>query len=345
MKTTLPEENRMIRKLLSAMICVFMLMAAGCNADRDVSEPYTDQISYHFASREEGTELMLANTEYYEKFSQNELDYKAGKVNANMEEYLAMARKQVLDFEDGQKNMLSECFKDMEETLKKNHFTLPPLDEIVLITTTMKEEGYPGAYTHGTQIYIWNGYLHSDFDNMEEVQKELVKSRVISVLWHEMFHCLTRCNPDFRKDMYSLIHFTVTDKDYEIPPSVFEYHISNPDVEHHNSYATFHIDGRDIDCFTDYVTTKHFEKNGDTFFDCGITALVPVDGTDTFYTKSQASNFYDIFGRNTDYVIDPEECMADNFSFAMCYGTEGPDKNGYSSPEIIEGILDYLTRK
>ena len=57
------------------------------------------------------------------------------------------------------------------------------------------------------------------------------------VFWHEIFHCLTRCNPDFRAEMYKLIHFTVQEKEYSLPPSVFEYHISNPDVEHHNSYA------------------------------------------------------------------------------------------------------------
>ena len=72
------------------------------------------------------------------------------------------------------------------------------------------------------------------------------------------------------------------EKEYSLPPSVFEYHISNPDVEHHNSYATFIIDGQNIDCFTDFVTTRHFEQEGDNFFGCSTTALVPVDGSDTY---------------------------------------------------------------
>jgi hypothetical protein len=142
--------------------------------------------------------------------------------------------------------------------------------------------------------------------------------------------------------MYSLIHFTVVENDYELPPSVWEYYIANPDVEHHNSWSTFVIDGQEIDCFAAFVTTKHFENEGDRFFPLGTTALVPVDGSDVYYPKDQVSNFDEVFGTNTGYVIDPEECMADNFSFAVVYGTDGPDHEGYDNPEIIEGIIDIL---
>ena len=61
-----------------------------------------------------------------------------------------------------------------------------------------------------------------------------------------------------------------------------------------------------------------------------------------WYTPEQASNFDEVFGTNTGYVIDPEECMADNFSFAVVYGDKGPEGNGYPNPEIIEAIGEYL---
>ena len=72
--------------------------------------------------------------------------------------------------------------------------------------------------------------------------------------------------------------------------------------------------------------------------------LVPVDGSDVYYEREQASNFDEVFGKNTGYVIDPEECMADNFSYAMLYGMKGDDGKGYPNPEIIQGIIDYLKR-
>ena len=46
--------------------------------------------------------------------------------------------------------------------------------------------------------------------------------------------------------------------------------------------------------------------------------------------------------RDTGYVTDPEECMADNFAYAMLYGMKGKDGKGYPNQEIIQGIIDYL---
>ena len=80
------------------------------------------------------------------------------------------------------------------------------------------------------------------------------------------------------------------------------------------------------------------------FFSCSETALIPIDGRDTYYTPAQASNFYEIFGENTGYVVDPEECMADNFAYALVYGIKGRDNQGYPNPEIIQGIIDYLQK-
>lgn len=82
------------------------------------------------------------------------------------------------------------------------------------------------------------------------------------------------------------------------------------------------------------------------FFDSGTTGLVPIDGTDIYYTPEDADNFDEIFGTNSDYVVDPEECLADNFGFLFAYGMDGPEGKGYPNPEIItstESILRLST--
>lgn len=63
-----------------------------------------------------------------------------------------------------------------------------------------------------------------------------------------------------------------------------------------------------------------------------------------YYTKEQASNFDEVFGTNTGYTIDPEECMADNFADAMQYGLEGKNGQGYPNPEIILGVIDIVSK-
>ena len=315
------------------VLLLFTVIIAGCG------QTTKKTISYHFADQKEGVQLMMGNKDYYAGFSQNDLDYKMQKKGAVMDEYRSYAAKQVESFTDKEKQAYNKLMTEINEELDKKGYKLPPLDEITFIKTTMREESGAGGYTHGTQIYLNEGYSNALLTGNEED-----RNAVKEVIYHELFHCLTRCNQDFRKDMYSLIHFTVQDKDYKIPSSALKYYISNPDVEHHNAYATFKINGKDIDCFTVLATTKNFEKEGDSFFECMITGLVPIDGTDIMYTADDASYFFDIFGENTGYVIDPEECMADNFSFAMMYGDKGPDGNGYKNPEIIKGILELIKK-
>ena len=293
-------------------------------------------ISYRFASKQEGTDLLLGNTAYYAGFSQNDLDYRMHRQGAAMEEYLAFAKEQVLDFTEEEKELIASHLTILTDGLEQNGCVLPPLDEIVFIQTTMKEENGVLGYTHGTQIYVAQNLLQLDMTEKKNEEYLLI------FLAHELFHCLTRCNPDFREAMYQIIHFTVVDEDFPLPRSVFEYHISNPDVEHHNAYASFLIDGEPVDCFTDFVTTRHIEKADEHFFDFAMTALVPTDGRDLYYTPDQTSNFDEVFGTNTDYVVDPEECLADNFAYALVYGLDGPEGKGYPNPEIIDEILSYL---
>ena len=320
-------------------MAVLCLMMCGCTVNINIVPASASeksgasekrQIEYSYATKEEGIELLMANEDYHNGFSQNDLDYKAQKKGASMDEYLEFAKDQVLDFSDTEKARLDEIMTIVEEKLDERGCVLPKIDPIVLINTTQMEECGSGAYTHGTQIYL-NAELITDPD---------VGDYAVYIMAHELFHCLTRNDPELRKEMYKLIHFTVVEDDYPLPPSVEEYYISNPDVGHHNSYATFTINGEQTDCFTALVTTEHFENEGDSFFDCMTTALVPVDGRDVYYTPEETSDFYDVFGRNTGYVIDPEECMADNFSYAVIDGTED---QVYENPEIIEGILDILT--
>ncbi len=339
------------RKIIAMLLASTMLMLGGCSVDVTVNEngkvavddisseesskvdEAQDHIAYSFATKEEGIDLLMSNTEYYDGFTQNDLDYKMQKKGASMDEYLDFAKDQVLDFTEEEKAVIDRIMSEIEDIISENGYVLPELDPIVFINTTQKEECGAAAYTHGTQIYF-NAKWFTDPE---------IGDFATVVMAHELFHCLTRSNPDFRKEMYRLIGFTVQDEDFILPPSALEYYISNPDVEHHNAYATFTIGGEKVDCFTAFLTTKHFEKAGDSFFDYCTTALIPIDGSDVYYTLEDASDFYDVFGKNTGYVIDPEECMADNFSYALIYGAEGKDGKGYETPEIIEGILNYMT--
>ena len=335
-----------MKKVLTMLACFCMVLmmtvyGAGTDPLQAEGKPAKEdnqQIPYRFADREEGQKLLLSNTKYYDGFTENDLQFRLQSKNTAMEEYLSFAKDQVMDFSSAQKALIRDIMDQIEEIITDKGYQLPPLDEITFVCTTMKEECGAGAYTHGTQIYIGESILDSCVENKE------YESQMLFVVVHEVFHCLTRCNPDFRADMYKMIHFTVQEKEYELPQSVLEYYISNPDVGHHDAWASFIIDGKPKNCFMAFATKKHFEKEGDSFFDTGTAVLVPVDGSDQYYYPEDASNFNEVLGENTGYTIDPEECMADNFAFLVAYDKDGPEGEGYKTEEIIDGIRDYLLR-
>lgn len=316
----------MRRCMILTLCAVLILLALTATAE--------GAFSYRFADREEAAELLLGNRAYYENLSQSDLNYRMQKLDATLEELEAFAAEQTLDFTEAEKAAIDKAMQEVEEICRTRGYVLPPTEGIVFAKTTMLEECGAGAYTHGTQIYMGESYMNvavSGVEDLEQVFREVVI--------HELFHCLTRNHPDFRADMYGILGFTVVGEDYDFPQAIRDVIISNPDVEHHNSYAAFDIDGEQRDCAVIFTTTQPFEKPGDSFFNGMVTGLVPVDDLSTLYTSGDAANFREVFGNNTDYVIDPEETLADNFSYTLLYDVDSRD---YKTPEIIEAIDAYL---
>lgn len=300
------------------------------------------RIDYRFADREEGVSLLLGNTEYYNNYSQNDLNYRMQKTGATLDEMLAFAAEQVMDFTEEEKQAIDNSIDSIESILNENGYALPETDGIIFIKTTMLEEGGAEAYTHKTEIYLGGELLEGLLSDDEAVQR-----MANATMCHEIFHCLTRNNPQFRKDMYGIINFAVADKDYEIGPAVYDMFISNPDVDHHNAYITLTINGEKRDCFMVLTTTKPFETEGDMFAQYAMPVFVPVDDPDTYYSLGSdvdPKEFIGLIGGNTGYTIDPEECLADNFGFALIYGNDGIEGEPYETPEIIDQILDYLKK-
>ena len=314
--------------IIAAILLVWLL------TDIIVTEVYAGKIPHHYASAKEGRELMLSNTEYYENVTQIDIDNRLGKSGGTLDELLEASTAEVKSFNIFEKYIIDRRIANMAKTIARNDYELPYLEEIVFIKTDMTVEGMAASgYTHGTQIYL----------NSTNIMISVIPEAgnfFEQLLWHELFHCLTRNNPEFRSEMYSIIHFTVTGTEYELPPCIKDLYRSNPDVEHHNSYATFNINGQDIDCFVVWIYLQ--QEDGSYTDDTPV--LVPIDGTDTYYLPEQASNFNEVFGGNTDYTIDPEECLADNFKYAMYYGIDGWNGQGYPNPEIIQDIIDVMKK-
>ncbi len=332
-----------MKKILIACILLVCILFTACGAPA-VKENSADTkeaaFTYEFADAKKGTELLMSNTEYYNNMTKADLEYRMQKKDATLEEYIELVEKQVLEFTKEEKELIDTAMKRIEDILVREGYTLPETDTINFVKTTMKEEGDVAAYTHKNDIYFGEDML-----NYYLTTPEHAETYFPALILHELFHCITRNNPDFRRDMYEIINFTIAEKDFEILPEVRERMISNPDVGNCDAYATFTINGEKKDCYVLYLTTKDFEKEGERFLDNAATYIVPIDSPDTLYTIEEVEDFWTVFGDNTSYVIAPEECLADNFYCAILFEEKEYKDVEWPNPEILEKIQNLLKKK
>lgn len=337
-----PKFNRMV--IIAILVCVPFLFFS---CQKDDTEKPTSKINYHFATLSEGQQLLAANEEYYNSMGQINIDWRMRRTGATLNELKDFAKTCVRDFTDEEKAAIAKAVASIEETMNAMGAILPFPDDIAFVRTTMEEEGDAGAYTHKTEIYVSERILQKGIphDGDDEATTESNRLYFNYVIAHELFHCLTRNSPKFRSQMYNLIGFTTMDNDLTFSPDIQNSILINPDVEHIDNYAEFTINGEKRNCELLVLFTKTwaeaYAEAGDeaSFFDFNQAVLVPIDALDTYYPIDEASDFWDVVGLNTDYVIAPEECLADNFGFTLAYGLDGMD---YQTPKLIAKIYDAL---
>ena len=162
----------------------------------------------------------------------------------------------------------------------------------------------------------------------------------------EIFHILSRSDKDFKKSAYSTIGFTVLDRDILFPADIIEKRISNPDIDRYDSYINLTVNGQKQNCTMMTYTDSPFDPQaGKTLSDYLQTGLVPLNenfipvqqnGETVIYSIDQTTDFYEQVGKNTDQTINPEEILAENFSFLLT------GKKDLQSPGIINKLREAL---
>ena len=280
-----------------SVITLLTLLSISCAHEaknQSSSNSTSDSIVPTFLKQEEAALLLQKEDEHIRRWSSFDLASHTVGIEGGKQGYLQFAGAQTRNWNDEETALLQKSSQSINQIIREKELKLPFPEEVKLIKSTIKEEGGAGGYTRDTYIVLIDRLLeHPEY--------------VTKLLAHEAFHVLTRNNPDFRKKMYS--------------------------------NATFTINGEKKDCCMVIYSTKPYE--GGSFFQYLNIGLVPIDkntckaiekeGKAVVYSINEASDFYDRMGRNTQYIIDPEEVLADNFSLLLTGMTEG-----LPSPEVIQ---------
>ncbi len=327
-----------------ATLAIILVLGSSCKEDDNNDNPIlTDEISYNILPTENAKQFFLQE-KMHEQITPFFIDIAMQHADYSYDEWLDLALSSFREPNQKNQDFLDSIAKSQHNSLAALGIKLPIAKQTNVIDMKMKIFGGTLAYTAGTRIYVDMDLLLRE----EKVEKGMAEM----VMWHEMWHVISRNNPDLRRKMYALIGFNVLADEIEIPAEVKKHILCNPDVERHDSYATFTINGKATDCMLMLYSNEDRYKEGMNFGNLLDTTngywLLALDsqthkpyrdeaGKWVVYNSSEASDFDKVMsGGNTSYCDDPEECMADNFSYAIMNITSLPNQ------KLLQDIRDLL---
>ncbi len=293
-----------------------------------------------FATADEGRKILTARDDFVRSLSPFDRAARvkmAGKVSEK--EFLEFVGRNVLDWTEAEKASAVSALERLKAPFDR--LALPWPKVIYFIKTTGKEEG-GAAYTRDQALIL--------------PQTMLTPNRPPSprLIAHELFHILSRSNPALRDRLYQAIGF-VKCNEIELPETLRNRKITNPDAPANDHCIRVQVAGADVWAVPIIFsrTERYDVERGGEFFFYMQSRLLLVDrahnspNVKPLYAGSQprlvdfgeVRGFYEQVGRNTEYIIHPEEILADNFAMLVM------DDQDIPSSEVLKKLQDVLMEK
>ncbi len=274
----------------------------------------------------------MQEDEFTDSWSQFDIDSRMQKKHSTKNELLNYIASQAREWTVDEKTKIVPILMSINELIIKEDLNIDFPDEIYFIKTTADEEGGAGGYTRANYVVLKEDILSSPNESLKQI------------IVHELFHVLSRNNPAFRKQMYGIIGFEIVNV-IPYPENLKDYRITNPDAPQTDAFIKLNVNGEEVECmmilysdrdydggeFFKYLNVGFMRLKGDT-----VKEIALIDEKPVIYTFKEVSDFYEQVGKNTGYIIHPEEILADNFAFALL------NKEGLPNPEIVDEIKEKL---
>jgi len=240
--------------------------------------------------------------------------------SVSQEEYLKFIAEQVLPWTAGEKDRINGMVESIANRIKSLKLNLPP--KILLVKTTGWEEG-GASYCRPNAIILPQGALTAINVDLEKV------------LIHELFHIISTNNSKLKEALYEVINFNKCN-DIELPEKIREIKITNPDGFRNDHYVEVkYEDGviQVVPILYSYSEKYDVTMGGEFFFYLRVNLLAVEKTGDKWRYKrddngepvllelEDVPDYYDKIGLNTDFVIHPDEILAENFVL-MVQGTK-----------------------
>lgn len=313
-----------------------------CLASRAAAEPvavrFSPRTTIHLVDQPEGRERIALKDDFVRALSRFDLQSRLKTADeVKVDDLLELYRQNVTDWPEEDAAAVRDAINFVADRLAGFDLKLPEV--VAIVRTTGKEES-GAAYCRGPSIVLPANMLRKDAAGLR---------RLVA---HELFHVLSTHDPELRRDLYAAIGFT-TCPPIAPPKSLAALTIANPDAPRIDCTMELTLDGGErVTAAPILVASDQFDPSaGKTMFDYLQFRLLIVEKAEDGWRAVEADaaprlidprkqdDFWAQIGRNTGYVIHPDEILAENFAHLVMATDKLP------SPQIVEKMKTRLSAK
>ncbi len=292
-----------------------------------------------FASVEQGRTILGAVDDYVSRMTSFDrmLRLKSTRVISERE-FLDFSMDSVLPWTLDERSRIDAVIAPLAGELRKLGVSFPA--RVLLVKTSgHAEEGL--AHTRANAVMLSQRSLRA------------ADEALASLLAHELFHILTRHDPILRARAYRVIGFHVGAA-IALPEHLEAIRITNPDAPADDASIEITVEGKPAMVLPlllsrSPVFDPAIGRDIVDYWELKLLVLEAADASDrprpmlgdagpVLLEISEVSGFFEQVGRNTDYIIHPEEILAENFAL-MLTGKKASD------PELIRRIRELFNSR
>ena len=270
--------------------------------------------------------------------------------NQIVSDYASFLQQDVAGFTDDEAAYVNSTMKEVFYYCEKISKGIFPT-KLNIIKTKGKHYGSGVYYTRENCIIV-----------PADVLKNKGKEEFFSTMIHEVFHVYSRLNPEKREKLYELIGFRQLQENLILSDLLKNRVLLNPDGIDFRYYINLQIaPDKEIKAVPIiYSNEPTFKKNKANFFNYlkfelfeiktinpkTVEIVTKKDGSSTLNLK-ELPDFWRQIRENTQYIIHPDEILADNFMFLV---KEQKDKSvtekfNQEGKNLIEEIRNIIIQK
>jgi hypothetical protein len=294
-------------------------------------------VTARFASVEAGREILTRRDEFIAALTP--LDRRARMrtdLDVSEKDYMSFLNHCVRAWTPEETNRLAGVFLAIRDKLVRWELPFPAT---ILLVKTSGEEEFNNCYTRQNAII---------FPAAEVAGRP---SALNYIILHELFHVLTRQNPELRKAVYGSIGFRPINE-IDLPEELLRRKITNPDGVHNGWMINLTNQNEALQAVPILLAkgnTFNPNEGGANPYDYFRLLVVEpgdagwvahlVGGHPRLLRPTEVTGWFEQIGRNTRYTIHPDEILADNFVHLINGNTNLP------TPLIVYEFGNALTRR